>query len=238
MNSEPQSQQTAQFAPALRWTLPLFVTRENRFVAGVVVFAIAAFLYITSNWIHFYPPLVLPMTPLDSAVPFVPETIWLYVGEYFLFLTVFIIARNMENLNRYLYSILAVHIITAVIFWMWPTTYPRELFPLPSNLDPFTFSVFDGIRKTDTPASCCPSLHVTCVYLSSFLFLDEKKGKKRITFWIYFVWATVISASTLTTKQHYFVDIVMGLGLALGIYYLVHRRIVFTTRIGSKLLQS
>ncbi|MGK5088199.1 phosphatase PAP2 family protein [Bdellovibrionota bacterium FG-2] len=200
------------------------MTRRNRFLAGVAVFSVAASLYLLSNWYHFFPPLQLPMTVLDLAVPFIPQTIWIYVGEYFLFLAVFCVSRDMENLNRYLYALLAIHVISAAIFLVWPTTYPRELFPLSQDLDPLTYAVFNGIRQTDSPASCCPSLHVSCVYLSSFLFFNER----RKMFWAFFIWATLISVSTLTTKQHYFVDIVMGLGLALGMYYFIQRRIVFT----------
>jgi membrane-associated phospholipid phosphatase len=112
---------------------------------------------------------------------------------------------------------------SVLIFMLWPTVYPRHLFPLPQNLDYFTNFVFTTLRNGDSPASCCPSLHVSSVYLSSFVFLDDQKGK----FPFYFIWGTVIALSTLTTKQHYVIDVVTGLILAIATYGVFHKIVVY-----------
>jgi membrane-associated phospholipid phosphatase len=62
-------------------------------------------------------------------------------------------------------------------------------------------------------------LHVSSCYLSSFVFLDEQRKK----FPFFFAWATLVGVSTLTTKQHYIIDVVAGFALAVVSYWIVHR---------------
>ena len=185
------------------------------------MFLIAAVAYITSNHFHIFPPVLLPMSAIDQWVPFIPQTVWIYTSEYWFFVTVYLVCKDLENVNKYLYSFLALQIFSVMIFWIWPTTYPRENFPLPNTLDSITYAVFSSLRNSDTPANCCPSLHVSSVYLSSFMFLDEQKEK----FPLFFAWGTAIALSTLTTKQHYLIDVVLGLALAVIFYWVFHRLI-------------
>jgi membrane-associated phospholipid phosphatase len=114
---------------------------------------------------------------------------------------------------------LALQIFSVTIFFLWPTTYPRELFPLPATLDPYTYHVFHNLRDVDAASNCFPSLHVSSCYLSSFMYLDEQREK----FPIFFAWATAIAMSTLTTKQHYISDVVAGFSSAVLMYVIFHR---------------
>ncbi|MBI4042683.1 MAG: phosphatase PAP2 family protein, partial [Deltaproteobacteria bacterium] len=66
------------------------------------------------------------------------------------------------------------------------------------------------------PTNCCPSLHVATVYICCLPYLYEQKGK----FICLFLWASAIAISTLTTKQHYFIDIVAGLGMAVLMHFI------------------
>jgi len=205
------------------WSLPLFINRGNKNLCGVILFLTAAGLYLPSNHIHIFPPQYLPMSWVDLAVPFMPNTMWIYISEYIFFITVYWASRNYMNLNKYFYSFLALQSVSVAIFWIWPTTYPRSDFPLPEDLGPITHAVFSWLRTTDTPANCCPSLHVSSVYLSTFIFLDEQKKK----FPFFFCWGTAIAVSTLTTKQHYLVDVVAGLVMAVAFYWVFHKLIPY-----------
>jgi membrane-associated phospholipid phosphatase len=203
-------------------SLPLVINDGNKIAYGLILAAVTAFLYLTSNHIHLFEPHYLPMTWVDRTVPFIPETVWIYTSEYYLFVVVYLTLKNRENINRYVYAFLFQQVISIAIFWLWPTTYPRELFPLPDTLDPASHLVFTVLRIGDSPANCCPSLHVSSVYLSSFMFLKEQRTK----FPFFFLWATAVALTTLTTKQHYIVDVVTGLVSAVMIYLL------FATRLG------
>lgn len=205
--------------------LPLFLTKQNKIPVGILVFFMAAFLYLTSNWYHLFLPQFLPITWVDQNTPFMPWTVWIYISEYPFFLAIYLFAREMSNLNKYLYAFFAMQTVSVIIFWLWPTTFPRDSFPLPVDLDPTTYFIFDALRNVDTPANCCPSLHVSSVFLSSFIYLNEKGWRLKFPF--FFIWASAIAATTLTTKQHYLVDVVTGFLLAAIVYVIFYKLIYY-----------
>lgn len=198
------------------YSLPLFITRRNKYWVGALLTALATFLYMTTNHYHLFEPRLLPMGRIDNWAPFIPQTVWIYMSEYFLFFSVYLMCKDIENLNRYAYAFLAQQTVSVVIFVLWPTTYPRAGFPLPSTLDPYTNYLFTSLRNADNPASCAPSLHVSSVYLSSYMFLNEQRKK----FPFFFLWATAIALSTLTTKQHYLIDVITGFLMSVIIYWI------------------
>ncbi len=220
MNLSPLKHLKALSPP---WCFPIFVTRNNKYWMGFGLFIFAVLLYLSSNHYHFIEPRLLPMSWIDQAVPFIPHSVWIYISEYFFFLVVYMTCQDMVNLNKYFYSFLILQTVSVAIFWIAPTTYPRDQFPLPETLDTLTYLVFANLRVTDTPANCCPSLHVSSVYLSSFLFLKEQPKK----FPLFFTWGTAIALSTLTTKQHYLIDVIAGILMAVMTYWFFHRIVTY-----------
>jgi len=183
------------------------------------MFGIATILYLTSNHFPIFEPQFLPISWIDRIVPFVPQTVFIYTSEYLLFPTVYLMCHKLENANKYLYAFLGLQTASVLIFWLWPTTFPRDQFPLPADLDPLTYFVFNWLRQADSPGNCCPSLHVSSVYLSSFIFLEEQQKK----FPFFFLWATAIAATTLTTKQHYVIDLITGFLMAVIVYWFFYK---------------
>lgn len=210
--------------------LPTVITQRNKYTAGLLIAAIAVSLYLSSNWFHIFEPQLLPMWDLDLAIPFVPWTVLIYLSEYLFFATVYLACRNIANLNKYFYSFLSLQSVSVMIFMLWPTTYPRDLYPLPEGLSPLVYYPFKTLRNMDTPASCCPSLHVSSVYLCSFLFLNY--NKKRFSF--FFNWATAIALTTLTTKQHYIIDVLVGFAMAVLFHWFFSTRVSYRPRLSLK----
>jgi membrane-associated phospholipid phosphatase len=196
--------------------LPLLLRPESKYSVGGAMFAFLAGAYLMTNHFHLLPPQELPLTWLDRATPFMPTTLWVYVSEYVFFIAAYLSARDVLNLNRYVYAFVSLMLVSFLIFWAWPTTYPRALYPLPDALDPLTRYAFASLRETDTPANCLPSLHVSATLLTSLLFL----GERRNYFPLFLGWALAIAISTLTTKQHYLADVISGMGLALIHYWI------------------
>src|SRR5665213_1636876 len=114
--------------------LPLFVTRKNKYLAGAAVYAIAYVLYALTNRHPVFAPHVLPMTFIDTHVPFVPATVLIYTSEYFYFVFVYLLLRDYENLSKYLYAFFFLQVASAIIFLVYPTVYPRGPWPIPSDL--------------------------------------------------------------------------------------------------------
>jgi len=203
------------------WALPVFLTRRNKYPIGLLMASIAALLYLSSNHRPFFAPSVLSMSFIDRWVPFVPWTVWIYLSEYFFFAVVYILTRDMVNTNKYLYSFMALQVVSVGIFFIYPTTFPRDQYPLDIDPNSWTHLAFTMLRAVDAPNNCLPSLHVSSCYLSAFIFLDEQREK----FWFFFLWATAVAVTTITTKQHYFIDVAAGLAMA-GIFYTIFHRFV------------
>jgi membrane-associated phospholipid phosphatase len=206
-----------------RMTLPLFLTKKTKYAAGIVLALVASVIYMATNHFPIFEPRELPFWEIDRAVPFLPWSVLIYVSEYIFFPTVYIVCRNMDNLNKYLYSFFATQSISCLIFLFWPTIYPRELFPVPSDVNPLLAGIWTWLRETDAPTNCLPSLHVSTVYLSAYIFLDEQREK----FPFFIIWGTLIAFSTLPTKQHYFVDIIAGWALSVAAYWFFHRKVKY-----------
>ena len=102
---------------------------------------------MTSNHFHIFKPRLLPLSRIDVDVPFVPQTIWLYVSEFLYAAVIYFSYRDTLNLNRFVYALFSLLVTCVLVFWLWPTTISRDLFPLPDNLDPVTRQVFAAVRR-------------------------------------------------------------------------------------------
>jgi membrane-associated phospholipid phosphatase len=202
-------------------TLPLFITRGNKYIAGALMYSFAYALYYITNHFPIVTPVLLPMGWIDLNTPFMPWTVLIYMSEYFYFAFVYILLRREDNINKYLYSYFFAQIVACFIFIVYPVTYPRELFPIPTDIPLWLQGMWTWLRTADAPTNCLPSLHVTSVYLSAFAFITDKQKK---LFWVFFIWSTLIALTTLTTKQHYLVDIITGIMLASFCYGWFHHK--------------
>jgi len=200
----------------------LIINHENK-IWGLFFLTIYSLgLYMTSNHFHIFRPMVLPFTLIDNQVPFMPGSVWTYISMYAILPLGYFLLKDLRNLNMLVWAYLILQTVSNFVFFMWPTTYPRDLYPLSQMaIEPVTYHVFKILRSIDDPSNCLPSLHVSSVYLVSFAFLTEQKEK----FPIFFIWATAIAISTLTTKQHYIWDVGTGLCLSFSTFLIV--KIVF-----------
>lgn len=202
--------------------LPLFVNEKNKIISGAIMYSISYFTYYMTNHYPYFEPIYLPMNWVDRNVPFIPHSVWIYMSEYFYFVFIYLLLKKNNHINKYLYSFLSLQLFACLIFFFFPTTYPRENFPIPEGTAPWLAAAWEWLRKQDAPTNCFPSLHVASVYISAFVFWDEGQKQK---FWIFMVWSTLIAATTLTTKQHYLADVIFGISLACFFFWLFHRKI-------------
>ena len=160
-------------------------------------------------------------TSLDLAIPFIPEFIWIYhtIIPVFLLTTIILIEKK-EVFFSAMAAIGLVSLVMLVFYIFFPAPYPRQAFidaSLSDTLVKFT-------RMIDGAGNTFPSGHVTFAWLLAFsagLSAYAKRCK-----WIqpaYFMWAFLISISTLVLKQHFIVDVAFGLILALTAYHLAKR---------------
>jgi membrane-associated phospholipid phosphatase len=209
--------------------LAAWLERQNKLVLAVAAAVAHALLYGAPNRIHLAEPVELPMTWVDRAIPFLPQTLWLYLSAYLLVFVAFALCRRPGSSARFIFAFFTVVGLATLVHWVWPTVYPRALFPVPPEASAFTHWMMGRFREVDSPASCLPSLHVAAAFLSAFAVLGERERHAPALL----AWAALIWASTLTTKQHYVVDGVAGLLLAVGVWTLFYARPAAVKRLTS-----
>jgi len=174
-------------------------------VAGVATL-VHGVVYGAANRFPLRTPEVLPLSAADLWIPFIPASVFVYVSDYLLLFAALFLLRTPLARARFLVGFVGVLASTTLIHWAWPVAYPRELYPLVQELNPFTATIFSWVRQIDSPASCLPSLHVAAATLSvGALLLEGVPGRIGIS-----LWALAVCVSTLTTKQHFVVDVVWG----------------------------
>lgn len=188
-----------------------------RFRAVLLATIVHGVVYSAANHWPSRTPRLLTMTAFDQAVPFLPFTVFPYVSAYPFVFVAFLSLRRQSSQVRFLEVFISCVVVAGFIHWAMPTSYPRELYPLLETHDWPSRTMLSIVRQFDTPSSCLPSLHVATAVCSALLVRRERPR----LFFAYLAWALGIIVSTLTTKQHYLVDVISGAALALATTVLV-----------------
>jgi membrane-associated phospholipid phosphatase len=180
-----------------------------RFVAVLPLTAGAygSYLYLGTPRRPIAPPVT---TPLDAAIPFVAETVWLYLPGYVAgFLVALYALKATRELVAAMLAYLAVTLAAVPFFYLWPIAGPRP----PAPLDPTWSAAFVRTLYANDPNFCTlPSLHVACATLTAAIVYDVDRRWGRLT-WLL---AMGVWVSVLTLKQHWLADVVGGWSLAAG----------------------
>lgn len=153
-----------------------------------------------------------PATALDTFFPLYPAWSLVYGSLYaFLIVLPVLVVRQPEHIRHTVHAYLSVWVISYGVFLVYPTVAPR-----PEEVLGDGFGVW-GLRflyGADPPYNCFPSIHVAHSFVSA---LTLHRVHKRLGLIALFC-ATLVALSTLYTKQHYVVDVIVGMLLALGAY--------------------
>lgn len=196
----------------------------SAFVCLVVGTFFTVSLYQFTNRIHRVEPKLLPFDMVDRTMPFWPKTVWIYFTEYVIFFACYFLLESWLDLARYFYSYMTILFISCIVFWIYPVTFPREKYHLRDYPDNLSKRALSFLRdKMDTPANCLPSLHVSSCFVSAFAFWYQSK----ILFSIFFVWSVLVGISTMTTKQHYFIDVWTAFLLTVLVFWFYYFQVSF-----------
>lgn len=162
-------------------------------------------LYVIPNFFLSLPPKELPMLWIDRAVPLVPWTFLIYTSDYFVFVVAMFLLTEKEKFNSFTRMMFGVLFVCGAFFYGFPTTYPRPNYPAETHR--LLGAVMQFVAFADSPRNCFPSMHVglTAVATWSMRHFGHR------TLLAFSLWSLAIFASTLTTKQHYFLDVLGGL---------------------------
>jgi len=175
-------------------------------------------------------------TVFDRAVPFIPEMVIFYL---YLFLPLVIFTMLYFAFIEYKrgyalgWSLVAIGTIAIPIFIVFPVStfwYRQELLTHPIGGNFWADQVY-MIFAIDTSFNCFPSLHAALSTICSFTWFRYAKVKpsiitKTVAFTAFIIGVGVI-LSTLFTKQHYIVDAIAGIALALIIGKMLFDKLKF-----------
>ncbi len=166
---------------------------------GITVMTYGSYCYLNAN--PPFTPHLLPMTPIDDAIPFMLWTVWPYASLNFgSFVLPFFIKRRDTFVQMAVG--LACVMIVHVAFWsLWPTTYPRPPAPEGPTL---SHQFYLLLVSVDTPVNCFPSAHVAAPSIVVYFLCRERPRFSP------YLWGIlgVLSLSIMTTKQHYLWDLI------------------------------
>lgn len=178
----------------------------------LAVFAVAYLVfYIYPNFHPSFHPFYLPLLDIDYAVPFVPWTFILYLSDYVLVASIIAMVSEKAQFQSFTRVSFFTLAMCGTFFLFFPTSYPRPEYPVVDNAIVAFFMSLVG--NLDTPNNCFPSMHVAIT--GGAVWSMRHKGPKLMI--PYCVWAIAIFVTTLTTKQHYFVDILGGLAVVAAV---------------------
>jgi hypothetical protein len=197
---------------------PISLIQKIYLVAPLAVLQTS--VYWLFNHYPVFPSRELPLTSIDRAVPF-----WIWtISAYFALIAMAValpLLVGRRTVFRRLLQAYGISIVTAWLFFLlFPTHYPRP--PMPTD-DSWPSMAYRSLLEFDSPECCFPSSHVIVPLLAcAALHRDGSLGRFR-----HYLTAFVLlcSLSILTTKQHYFWDLLGGSAAAALGWWLSGRRV-------------
>ena len=187
--------------------------KKYRILAILALISFFIIFYLGANHFSVFPVHTPPLYDWEKSIPFLPWTVFFYLLAYIqvIFAIYLVDEQNLKKTLRGILGLIAFH---GLFFFFYPTSYPRP--PFPADMSPLSNLGYSLIIFLDNPNNCFPSLHVA-VSLLSALIIWKKSLMIRITSLIVTILTIV---STLTLKQHFFVDIIGG-AITAVIFYLI-----------------
>ncbi len=198
--------------------LPLIAEQDKRLfiVSGYIAFS---GVYLLSG--HHYLGSPRELTPgwIDQLVPFYDWSIWVYLSQFGFLFTALWWAPTHKIRSVMYFSMIMATLIAALCFMIFPTTLPLQ----PIQSDGITSKLWKGLYVSDVPTNCIPSLHTALACLAG------KGMMSKGGYWLYGapLWALLIIISTMTTKQHYSIDVLLGIFLAVLSWQVVSKVVTF-----------
>ena len=194
-------------ADAVEQLVRLGVRSARALALTVFTYAVILAGYVACRQQPFFPARELTLSSIDRAVPFVPETVWVYGTVSYATLFALFWIRDRAALRRLVLTLITAAAICWLGFALYPVAFPRHAYPLPAEITASTARLAE-LRLSDYPDNCLPSLHVALA--TALARTLAEKHEPRFLRVLAPLWALAIAISTLTVKQHYFVDVWTG----------------------------
>lgn len=162
---------------------------------------------LSKNWKHHLIDL-----PIDAYIPFIPAFILPYVLCYahWVINIIMSVHTGEERFRKFSTALMLSQIICGILFLVVPTTIVR---PDVSMYNGIVGVLLKFIYGMDAPVNLFPSMHCLLSWFSWIAVRDcENVSKWYKVFSLIF--AIIVCISTVTVKQHFFIDIIGGVVIA------------------------
>ncbi len=161
------------------------------------------------------PPRVDLWLAVDGMIPFWPASMIVY-QSFFIGLIAAAVVCGPEEFLTLLAAVLLANLVCYAGFVAFTAHYPR---PDPALIEsPFWSDFYADLFEQDAPGNTFPSIHVAVTLLVAMRMRLRWGGA------LWLVWGALVCVSTLTVKQHFVVDVLGGIVVALGVHALMFRR--------------
>jgi hypothetical protein len=159
-------------------------------------------------------------TAWDARIPFVPETVWIYLWLFPASLLPLFLIRCPRLFRRTIAAYAIVIAVSLAVFAAFPVT-SRELRADASRLDTDRFSPWAvaALYRLDPPYNLFPSLHLSVAALAALSAWTARPLYGALVG----AGVVLVAVSILTVKQHFLADAAGGLLLAGAVHAAVVR---------------
>lgn len=198
-------------------TVPL-ITDQNRKAFFWPMAFYLYFSYTLSGFNPFFEPWHPRVTQVDLAIPFLEETVWVYLSHIGMLFTGWWWMKGGHACTRQFYAVMLCTVLATCYFLLYPTQIDRITLAA-VRADPLTTAAWAFLLSADKPTNCFPSMHVALSTLTA-VGLSRASPHWRI---LAPLWAAGIAITTMTTRQHVLLDVLGGLGLALFCWWVAEK---------------
>ncbi len=195
------------------------LTQRFAIVLVFVVYFVVSYKGIQWITFHYLNPVEL-LLPGENKIPFWPAFFIIYSSVYILPAFIFFLPYKKGHLYKMFVVFFLASLIHYFIFLTFPVYYSLRPAVSASLANPFMMMI-QIFYQLDDPLNCFPSIHVSFAFISYYFVKRYRPEHARATF----ILAVAIAVSTLVVKQHYILDVISAILLAIVI-----NRFVITRR--------
>lgn len=162
---------------------------------------------------------------LDDMIPFCEWFIFPYVSWFPMLAWAFALLwlRDTKSYDKLCLMAFSGMSLCLIIYMLWPNGLALRPESLPR--ENMASAIISLIWQADTPSNVCPSIHCQTAAAIALAVTHSKPLKgKRAARLLVTLWAGLICISTVFTKQHSVVDVVLGVAMVVPWYFALYRK--------------
>jgi hypothetical protein len=161
---------------------------------------------------HVVPPRFDPSIALDAAIPFVPWSVWVYLGGVAWIVAPLWLVSARGRFDRTSLRYALAMSVAFACFALLQTGPGLRAQAAVADLPPATALALSALHRIDPPTNLLPSLHVALAWLASWAIGASHRRRRAACALV----AVSVTCAVLLTKQHTVLDAATGWLLALA----------------------